>query len=55
MLNKAGFTARVEENVLGPAVAEKFAFVTSNAFNGWGLAFRRHVLRMGPPPRKTRL
>nr|MBP9748705.1 hypothetical protein [Patescibacteria group bacterium] len=46
MLQAAGFTARVESNVLGPEVSEKFVFVTSDAFDGWGLAFRRHVLMM---------
>jgi hypothetical protein len=51
MLIKAGFTATVHADVL-PEVAAKFVMVTSDAFDHWGLAFRRHVLVMGPPPKK---
>lgn len=53
-LRSVGFTAMVMGNVL-PEAGDKFVFVISDAFQGWGLAFRRHVFAMGKPPRMGRL
>ena len=54
ILRMAGFRANVVRNAM-PEVADKFALVTSNAFDGWVLAFRRHIVAMGPPPKKRKL
>lgn len=54
MLERVGFTATVKENVI-PEVGDKFVLLESNAFNGWVLAFRRHVLIMGKPSSKREL
>lgn len=46
MLKTAGFTASIKENVF-PQVGDKFVMLESNAFHGWVLVFRRHILLMG--------
>ena len=54
MLRQAGFTATLKEDVM-PEVGDKFVLLASNAFDGWVLAFRRHILAMGKPPNKRKL
>lgn len=54
MLTQAGFTATVRENVI-PEAGDKFALLESNAFNGWVLVFRRHLVVMGKPPNQRKL
>jgi hypothetical protein len=46
-LRRSGFDAEV---VLNAEPGLPIAFVTSNALRGSVLVFRKHVLRMGPPP-----
>ena len=50
----AGFKSEVKEGIL-PEIADKFVLVTSDAFDGWVLAFRRHILAMGPPLNKRKI
>lgn len=52
MLHQQGFSATVMENV-DPAVGNKLVLLISDAFEGWGLVFRRHLLRMGRPAMRT--
>lgn len=54
MLEAAGFTAAIQEHII-PEVGDKFVLLTSNAFDGWILAFRRHVLVMGKPLNRRQL
>lgn len=49
-LRNAGFTAEVHPDP-GPASDSKLVVVSSDAFDGWVLVFRRHVLAMGSPQR----
>lgn len=54
MLKQAGFSADIKDNIM-PEVGDKFVLLTSNAFDGWILAFRRHILAMGRPPSQRKL
>lgn len=54
ILRQAGFTAIIKDDVM-PEVGDKFVLLSSNAFDGWILAFRRHILKMGKPPNKRKL
>src|SRR3989344_1998701 len=54
LLERAGFTAIVKDDVI-PEAKDKFVLLTSNAFDGWALAFRRHILVMGKPPNQRKL
>lgn len=54
MLKQAGFTADIKDGVM-PEVGDKFVLLASNAFDGWVLAFRRHILAMGKPPNQRKL
>ena len=54
MLKRAGFTATIKDDVM-PEVGDNFVLLASNAFNGWVLAFRRHILVMGKPPNQRKL
>lgn len=54
ILRSRGFTAEIREDAI-PDANGRFVMVTSNAFEGCQMAFRRHVLRMGAPPRRRRL
>lgn len=54
MLEQAGFWARIREDLM-LEVGDKFVLLTSNAFDGWVLAFRRHILMMGKPPNQRKL
>ena len=54
MLKQAGFSADIKDNIM-PEVGDKFVLLTSNAFDGWILAFRRHILVMGKPPNQRKL
>jgi hypothetical protein len=49
MLEAAGFTATVIDDLVEPG-GDKIAVVASDAFDGWILAVRRHILAMGKPP-----
>ncbi len=50
-LLKNGFTSTVKNDLLPPEAGENMlSIVESNAFKGWVLVFRRHVLSMGEPP-----
>jgi hypothetical protein len=53
-LREAGFRADVIQDII-PEAGGKFVLVTSDAFEGWGLAFRRHILAMGKPPNQRKL
>ncbi len=48
-LQTAGFQAKVHLDVI-PTLGDKLVAVSSNAFDGWILIFRRHALAMGKPP-----
>lgn len=52
ILKSFGFTAEAKEMT---GLERRLVVVTSNAFMGWSLVFRRHILAMGPPPNKRRL
>lgn len=54
MLKEAGFTATIKEDVI-PELGDKFVLLESNAFDGWVMPFRRHVLVLGNPPNKRNL
>ncbi len=54
MLDQAGFTATIKNNVV-PEFGDKLVLLVSNAFDGWCLAFRRHILVMGKPPNQRKL
>ncbi|MBM2817628.1 MAG: hypothetical protein HW401_218 [Parcubacteria group bacterium] len=54
ILKQAGFTAIIKDNIM-PEMGDKFVLLTSNAFDGWILAFRRHILVLGNPPNKRKL
>ncbi|MEK7498977.1 MAG: hypothetical protein AAB649_00030 [Patescibacteria group bacterium] len=54
MLKRAGFTSIVHDNLM-PEVGNKVVLVESDAFEGWVLVFRLHVLAMGEPPNKRML
>lgn len=54
MLKQAGFTATINDDVM-PEVGDKFVLLASDAFDGWVLAFRRHILVMGKPPNQRKL
>ena len=54
MLKRAGFTADIKEDFM-PEIGNKFVLLSSNAFDGWILAFRRHILIMGKPPNQRKL
>ena len=54
MLKQAGFTADIKEDIM-PEIGDKFVLLASNAFDGWVLAFRRHILAMGKPPNQRKL
>ncbi len=51
MLKEAGFTGDIKENV-NPEVGDKLVLLSSNAFDGWVMVFRRHVLAMGMPVKR---
>ena len=54
MLEQAGFTAQIHENVV-PEMGDKFVLLESDAFDGWVMVFRRHILALGPPPNQRKL
>ena len=54
MLQQAGFSTDVMDHIV-PEVGDKFVLLTSNAFDGWVMAFRRHILVMGKPPNQRKL
>ena len=54
MLKRAGFAATIKDDVI-PEADDKFVLLASDAFDGWVLAFRRHVLAMGEPPNRRKL
>ena len=49
MLKGQGFTATIHEDMLGKDMSNKFVLLSSDAFDGWALGFRLHVLKMGKP------
>jgi len=51
-LTDAGFLATV---IPLPGMEKKLVVLTSTAFHGWSMVFRRHILAMGSPPNKRRL
>lgn len=54
MLKQAGFTAIIKDDVM-PEASDKFILLSSDAFDGWVLAFRRHILAMGKPPNQRKI
>ena len=54
MLKQAGFTATIRDDVM-PEVGDKLVLLESDAFDGWVLVFRRHILAMGKPPNQRKL
>lgn len=53
-LKQAGFTATIKDDVM-PEVENKLVLLASDAFDGWVLVFRRHILKMGRPPNQRKL
>jgi hypothetical protein len=53
LLEESGFTAKVWRNT-NPALGDKLVVVSSSAFEGWVMVFRRHKLLLGAIKR-TRL
>jgi hypothetical protein len=53
-LRRAGFTAEIKDDVMSKA-SGKLVVLTSSAFDGWVLVFRRHLLVMGKPPNRRKL
>lgn len=51
ILQDFGFKTKVHYDVL-PETKDKFVMITSDAFDGWNLALRKHILKMGHPPNK---
>lgn len=55
ILRQAGFSADIRYDVMPEVGDNKFVLLRSDAFNGWVLAFRRHILAMGSPPNQRKL
>ena len=49
LLTSAGYTATRLQGIDGDLPPNHLVIVSSDAFSGWGLAFRRHQLRMPRP------
>lgn len=54
MLRHAGFTATIEDSLIS-GDDNKLIGLSSNAFDGWLMVFRRHILAMGKPPNEHKL
>ena len=54
ILRQRGFLANIRDDIV-PEVGDKLVLLESNAFEGWVLIFRRHILVMGKPPNKRKL
>lgn len=52
-LRRAGFTADI--NAMPEVGDNKLVLLNSDAFDGWVLVFRRHILAMGDPPNQRKL
>ncbi len=55
ILKKKGFTANLMSDIMPEVGDNKFMLLSSDAFDGWVLAFRRHILAMGKPPNQRKL
>lgn len=51
-LHVVGFKAHAQKF---PGLEDRLAFLTSDAFVGWVLVFRKHALKMGPPPGRRKI
>ncbi|MEK9182324.1 MAG: hypothetical protein AAB781_01895 [Patescibacteria group bacterium] len=54
ILKQAGFTAIIKDDIM-PEMGNKFVLLESNAFDGWVLVFRRHILVLGKPPNQRKI
>lgn len=54
LLEQQGFSATITCDV-DPDVGDKLVLLASNAFEGWVMVFRRHILAMGKPTTLRRL
>ena len=54
ILRKRGYSAKIVKDHM-PEVGGKLVVLASDAFDGWVLVFRKHILAMGQPPKKRKL
>lgn len=54
MLKQGGFTAIIRDDIM-PELGNKFVLLESDAFDGWVLVFRRHVLVLGKSPNQRKI
>lgn len=55
ILVTAGFTAKVDKHYMPELGENKFILITSDAFDGWVLIFRRNFLAMGQRPKMRKI